>query len=235
MGEYLSPGVYVEEYDNSPRTIEGVGTSTAGFVGLADMGATIGAPSLVTNFTSFTKQFGGFLSEFSHEEYRYLANSVEQFFINGGTRCFVARVAPKDAAAAEQTKGVLSIQAANVGKWGNKIQFQIATVTKKKLQLLEKTEDGYRAKSVEGFKEGDLVVAENSYNKIVTIYDKTVTFESEFTGNVVDTAIVPKTVLYLVEYDVQVRYNDTVEVYTGMNFNPTSPYYIGVNRRLRNA
>ena len=30
MAEYLSPGVYVEEYDNSPRSIEGVGTSTVG-------------------------------------------------------------------------------------------------------------------------------------------------------------------------------------------------------------
>ena len=82
MAEYFSPGVYIEEYDNSPRSIEGVGTSTAGFVGLAEKGPTVGAPSLVTNFKSFIKQFGGFLSEFTHGEYRYLANSVEQFFIN---------------------------------------------------------------------------------------------------------------------------------------------------------
>ena len=34
MAEYLSPGVYVEEYDSSPRSIEGVGTSTAGFIGM---------------------------------------------------------------------------------------------------------------------------------------------------------------------------------------------------------
>ena len=39
MAEYLSPGVYVEEYDNSPRSIEGVGTSTAGFVGMTVKGA----------------------------------------------------------------------------------------------------------------------------------------------------------------------------------------------------
>ena len=38
MAEYLSPGVYVEEYDDSPRSIEGVGTSTAGFVGMAVKG-----------------------------------------------------------------------------------------------------------------------------------------------------------------------------------------------------
>ncbi len=43
MAEYLSPGVYVEEYDDSPRSIEGVGTSTAGFVGLAVKGPVMGA------------------------------------------------------------------------------------------------------------------------------------------------------------------------------------------------
>ena len=36
MAEYFSPGVYVEEYDNSPRSIEGVGTSTAGFIGFTE-------------------------------------------------------------------------------------------------------------------------------------------------------------------------------------------------------
>ncbi len=40
MAEYFTPGVYVEEYDNSPRSIEGVGTSTAGFIGFAEKGPT---------------------------------------------------------------------------------------------------------------------------------------------------------------------------------------------------
>ena len=31
--KYLSPGVYVEEVPSAPRPIQGVGTSTAGFVG----------------------------------------------------------------------------------------------------------------------------------------------------------------------------------------------------------
>ena len=60
MAEYFSPGVYVEEYDNSPRSVEGVGTSTAGFVGLAEKGPTKGAPLLVTNFKTFKKLLGGF-------------------------------------------------------------------------------------------------------------------------------------------------------------------------------
>jgi len=34
MPEYLAPGVYIEETSFRPKTIEGVSTSTAGFVGL---------------------------------------------------------------------------------------------------------------------------------------------------------------------------------------------------------
>ena len=113
MAEYFSPGVYVEEFESSPRAIEGVGTSTGGFVGMTVKGPTIGAPSLVTSFADFQRQFGGFLSEFTHGEYRYLAYSVEQFFINGGTRCYISRVVPEDAAIATAKAGILSMRAAN--------------------------------------------------------------------------------------------------------------------------
>ena len=68
MAEYLSPGVYVEEYDNSPRAVEGVGTSTAGFVGMAVKGPDIGAPKLITSFAEFTRQYGGYLSEYAYGE-----------------------------------------------------------------------------------------------------------------------------------------------------------------------
>ena len=159
MAEYFTPGVYVEEYDNSPRSIEGVGTSTAGFSGFAEKGPPVGAPSLVTSFKSFTRQFGGFLSEFTYGEYRYLANSVEQFFINGGTRCYVSRVIAPDARAAKKELGILSIEAANEGKWGNRIQISMGTVTRRKMQLIAQSGNGYIAKTVEGFREGDLVVA----------------------------------------------------------------------------
>lgn len=33
MPEYLSPGVYVEEFEIGAKPIEGVSTSTAGFLG----------------------------------------------------------------------------------------------------------------------------------------------------------------------------------------------------------
>lgn len=227
MAEYYSPGVYVEEYDNSPRTIEGVGTSTAGFVGLAEKGATVGAPQLVTNMKSFSKQFGKALSEFDYGEYRYLASSVEQFFANGGTRCYVSRVIPPDAKKASAKQGILTITAANEGKWGNRIQITLSSVTRKKMQIIGKNGNSFVAKSIDGFREGDLVVAGQEYNKIVRIFDNTVEFEKPFKQDIVDTAIVPKVWVYLAETDISVRYNEEAEVYTGVSFNTANPNYIG--------
>ncbi len=228
MAEYFSPGVYVEEYDNSPRSVEGVGTSTGGFVGLAEKGPTKGAPRLVTNFKSFQKQFGGYLSEYTHGEYRYLANAVEQFFTNGGTRCYVSRVAPEDAQAASKKMGILKVTAANEGKWGNRILISLKTVIKKKMQLLENVNGNvYKAKSVEGFREGDVVEFNGEYNRISMIYDEQVTFETKFKSNPVDADIIPKNVVKLVTFDMQVRFNDDVENYFDLTLNASSPAYIG--------
>ena len=228
MPEYFSPGVYVEEYDNSPRSIEGVGTSTAGFVGLAEKGPTSGAPSLVTSFRSFSQQFGGFLSEYTHGEYHYLANAVEQYFANGGTRCYVARVAPADAKKATTKQGVLTVTAANEGKWGNRIQVTLNSVTRKKMQLIAKaSETSYVAKTVEGFREGDVVEFDGTYNKIEAIYDQTVTFSEAWDTDVVDESVIPKKVVYLVTFDMQIRYNEDVENYTDLTLNPSSPSFLG--------
>lgn len=227
MAEYLSPGVYVEEYDNSPRSIEGIGTSVAGFVGMAEKGPTTGADVIITSFAAFQKTYGGYLSEFTHGENRFLAYSVEQFFANGGTRCYISRVIPADAKKAAIEAGALKLEAANEGKWGNRIQISFATVEKKKMQLVEATgEASYKAKSLAGFREGDIVRVGEEYNRITMIYDDVVTFEKAFEGKVVDAALIPSTVLYLVEIDVQVRYNDMIERYAGLSFNPAASNYI---------
>lgn len=234
MAEYLSPGVYVEEYDSSPRSIEGVGTSTAGFIGMTAKGPSMGAPSLVTSFADFQRQFGGYLSEFTHGEYRYLPYAVEQFFTNGGTRCFVSRVVPEDAKVATAKAGILTLRAANEGKWGNRILMSATTVNKRKMQLIaQEGETVYTAKNVAGFAEGDLVEFAGELNRISAIFDNTITFEKEFEGDVVDNALVPKSVLYSVEMDLTIRYEGDVETYTGVNLNPTSSNFVA--DRLRNS
>ncbi len=91
MPEYLSPGVYVEEIEIGAKPIEGVSTSTVGFVGMAEKGEN-DKPALVTNWGQFTEKFGRYTTT-----QPYLAPAIYGFFANGGSRCFVVKV--KDGAA----------------------------------------------------------------------------------------------------------------------------------------
>ena len=116
MPQYLSPGVYVEEVASSIQPIAGVGTSTAGFIGLVADGvlmpaipgqfeapaatppvpvrydvAAAGEAQLVTSWESFKNQFGDFQAGNVT-----LAHAVYGFFNNGGTRCWVTRVTDVD-------------------------------------------------------------------------------------------------------------------------------------------
>lgn len=228
MAEYLSPGVYVEEYDNSPRAMEGVGTSTAGFVGVAEKGASKGAPVLITSVAEFSRKFGGYLSEYTFGEYRYLAGAVEQFFANGGTRCYVARVLPQDAALAEGTLGNLHLKAANEGSWGNSIEVVVSPVEQKKMQLLEKIGDcKYRAKSTSGFEAGSIVKAGEAYNKIESLFENEIVFTEEFKEDMTDASLIPEKVIYLAEMEIRIRYNGETEVYSEVNMNGNSGNYVG--------
>lgn len=226
MAEYLSPGVYVEEMDHTPHPMEGVGTSTAGFVGLAEKGMAEGAPVLVTSFADYQKKFGGYLSEFTHEEYRYLPASVEQFFANGGTRCYVSRVIPKDARKAKAKTGLLNFEAANQGKWGNKIRVEIKGLERRKMQLTAVDNGVYTAKTTAGFREGDIVRAGEEYNRIESIVENKITFEKEFTEQVVDASLLPSVVLVLQELQVIVSCLDQMENYAGVTLNIASPSFI---------
>jgi len=85
MPTYLSPGVYVEEIDSGSRPIEGVGTAVAAFVGLSEKGP-FNQPTLVSNWTQFTKTFGGFVDG------ACLAESVFAYFQNGGGNSYVVRI-----------------------------------------------------------------------------------------------------------------------------------------------
>ncbi|MFC6724137.1 choice-of-anchor D domain-containing protein, partial [Halobium palmae] len=86
MPEYLTPGVYIEEVSRGPKPIEGVSTSTAGFLGETERGRT--KPTMVDSYAEFTRTYGSHLSE----EQRYLVPAVEGFFRNGGQRCYIGRV-----------------------------------------------------------------------------------------------------------------------------------------------
>jgi phage tail sheath protein FI len=93
MPEYLAPGVYVEETSFRAKSIEGVGTSTTGFVGATRYGPTEGEPELMTSFGQFERIYGG-LDPLMYSDVpmtNYLAHAVRAFFDNGGSRLYVAR------------------------------------------------------------------------------------------------------------------------------------------------
>lgn len=119
MPEYLSPGVYVEEVDTGNKPIEGVSTSTVGFLGVAERGPV--EATLVTSFSEYARLFGKYVANF------YLARGVEGFFQNGGKRCFVARAAPIAATRATANAGGLAITALGPGDWpNNRLAFKIS-------------------------------------------------------------------------------------------------------------
>lgn len=107
MPEYLAPGVYVEETSFRPKTIEGVSTSTAGFVGPARFGPTAGEPPLLTSFSDFQRIYGGLEAlNFDDEppQTNYLAYAVRAFFEEGGQRCYVSRIYSGDGGIASVTR-----------------------------------------------------------------------------------------------------------------------------------
>jgi uncharacterized protein len=118
MPEYLSPGVYVEEVATGPRPIEGVSTSTAGFVGQTERGPDL--PRLVTSSSEFQRWYGGVIDQ------SFLPFAAQGFFENGGKRLFVARVTRSNADPANLTVGALLLTALGKGAWGNRVFVKVA-------------------------------------------------------------------------------------------------------------
>lgn len=124
--ERLHPGVYVEEVRSGVRPIEGVSTSTAAFIGQAEMGP-LNKAVQITGMPEFEAKYGAYLNS------SFLAHAVFQFFNNGGKRCYIVRVAGSGATAAaiaiKDRKAApaktLTIRAANEGAWGNKLDMVI--------------------------------------------------------------------------------------------------------------
>lgn len=239
MAEYLSPGVYVEEFESGGKPMEGVSTSTAGFVGLAERGPAEGVPQLVTNFADFKRKYGGYLSENEFGEYRFLAYAVEHFFINGGSRAYIARVAPQDAKCAEGTlpageQPILKISAKNPGMWGNNINIVITPSSKAKTQIRQilETASGkrYHVKNSVGFTAGDIVMFTDKtniiYNRVTKSQDNIIEFATDFDDSVVDNELLPTKTISTCEFGFEVRVDDQVEVYENISFNIDSPNYI---------
>lgn len=121
------PGVYIQEVSSGVHTITGVATSIAAFLGRTAKGPLNKAVRCLS-LADFNRTFGG------PHPLSDLAQGVKQFFDNGGSDCYVVRLANgataasvtlKNIAAGGASKNVLTATAKQPGLWGQDIKLEI--------------------------------------------------------------------------------------------------------------
>jgi phage tail sheath protein FI len=136
MASYLHPGVYIEEVPSGVMPIEGVGTSTACFVGYCVQGP-IGVPVLISSWSDYLRTFGplrdavvdaGAAAPLADP----MSSAVNAFFLNGGSAAYIVRLAhgAKLAQGIVNSGGVLmTVSAVNEGTWANGLVLRLTKKT----------------------------------------------------------------------------------------------------------
>ncbi len=133
MPAYLHPGVYLEEIPSGSKPIEGVGTSTAAFIGYCTRGP-VSEPTLIFKWDSYAEQFGGIRDLGKSEQGDPMGFAVYSFFLNGGTAAYIVRVAQDGSADCAEgflinpgdAGQMIKFTAVNPGEWGNAIELRFA-------------------------------------------------------------------------------------------------------------
>jgi Bacteriophage tail sheath protein len=119
------PGVYIEEVPSGVRTISGVATSIAAFVGFFSRGP-MDKALRVLSAGDFEREFGGLRSD-SEASY-----AVDQFFLNGGGQAWIVRAADGNQVAARvilrnaaDAADSLTVEARSPGAWGNNLRLGV--------------------------------------------------------------------------------------------------------------
>jgi len=102
MPEHLAPGVYVEETPFRGKSIEGVSTTTTGFVGPCRYGPVTEPAEVITSLGEFQRSYAGGAKlkfaepggqpEAAEPMDNFLWHGVRAFFNEGGKRLYIARV-----------------------------------------------------------------------------------------------------------------------------------------------
>jgi phage tail sheath protein FI len=111
------PGVYIEEIPSGVRTIVGVATNIAAFIGRAVAGP-VNQPVVINSFADFQRRFGGLAVDYP------MSYAVNDFYQNGGSQAIIVRLA-SSAVAATFDVGGLALTAASPGTWGNSLQARV--------------------------------------------------------------------------------------------------------------
>jgi phage tail sheath protein FI len=130
MAQVTYPGVYIQEIPSGVRTITGVATSITAFVDWFPRGVVNEAVQCLS-YADFEREFGGI---HTHSPASY---GIKQFFQNGGSECWVVRVAtlddPTPAKNAIEARAIVTNGPKNTGtgmfrvRTGRHIRGEIAT------------------------------------------------------------------------------------------------------------
>jgi phage tail sheath protein FI len=94
MPEYLAPGVYVEEVSFRSKSIEGVSTTTTGFVGPTRYGPLYDTPDILTCLSDYEAVYGdGQPLQFGDETLdNFMWQAARAYFTEGGQLLYVKRI-----------------------------------------------------------------------------------------------------------------------------------------------
>ena len=119
------PGVYIQEVPSGVHTITGVATAIAAFIGRTSKGK-MNKATRILSLSDYVRAFG------EPHPMSDLANSVRLFFTNGGTDCYVIRIANGGAPAsltlntfAAAPAAALVVTAKAEGRWGDTVRLEV--------------------------------------------------------------------------------------------------------------
>ncbi len=123
MTQVSYPGVYIQEVPSGVHTITGVSTSIAAFLGRTSKGP-INKAVRILSLADYARKFGN-----PHPQ-SDLADSVRLFFANGGTDCYVIRLAKGAEKASVHLRSlagveVLTATAKAEGSWANTLRLVV--------------------------------------------------------------------------------------------------------------
>jgi phage tail sheath protein FI len=245
-----APGIYQSFDSVAPPPLTISNTRIAGFVGITQKGP-MNEPTRLQNWDEFVEIFGTTSDSYTSE-------SVHGFFQNGGTDCWVVRVAhnpPKGeapgidhAACSEHVqlddwkKPALKIRSLDEGSWGNQIWVRCVHSPGAQALLTRDLDIGAGeayVNTTRGFEVGALVRIydrENADFVVITeVADKLVKWSTETPVNRRHRAAAP-THLEVMTFEIHVAMRDRREVFKGLQMHPSSKSYapklIGQRSRL---
>jgi len=234
-----APGIY-QTYDPvviPPMSI--ANTRIAGFVGVTQKGP-MNEPTRLGNWDEFLEIFG-------YTQDSYTSDSVYGFFKNGGTDCWVVRVAHnpargelaslQQAASADHVqlddwnKPTLKICALNEGSWGNAIWVRCVHAPAATALLISDLDIGAgeaQVNTTRGFEVGSTVRIydrENSDFIVITeVGDKRIKWSTDTPINRRHRAAAP-THLEVLTFEIHVAMKDRREAFKGLQMHPSSRNY----------